>query len=46
MGGRREGTGFEFEFVMLVGVSLILASSCDSRRTLDFSDNFVGGSVT
>jgi hypothetical protein len=44
-GGARGGAGFKFEFAVGV-VSLIPPSSFGRRRTLDFSDNFVGGSST
>jgi len=44
-GGARGGTGFKFKFGMAVDVSLISPSSC-GRRTLNFSDNFAGGSGT
>ena len=47
-GGARGGTktGFEFEFVMVDEESLISPSSCGRRGTLEFFDDFVGGSGT
>ena len=47
-GGARGGTetGFEFEFVMVEDESLISPSSCGRRGTLEFFDDFVGGSGT